>query len=75
MIDKIFKACHIPFLCNTFTNDGYIDRFVSKCKEGCCDSKNIEYITSRILSWNTLKMLSVPDESYINSNFWNGFCE
>ena len=30
LIDKMFKACHIPFFCNTFTNDGYIDRFVSE---------------------------------------------
>lgn len=70
LIDKLFKACHIPFMSNTITNDGYIDRCINRCKEGCCDSKNTEIISIPYLS---LDMFRVPDEKYINDNYLIGF--
>jgi hypothetical protein len=76
LIDKLMKACHIPFLCNTFTNEGYIDRLLNVSKKDCCDNNICEKI---ILHFSTISNLfdcfKIPDEAFIEREFQKGFTE
>ena len=67
LIDKFMKAAHIPLLCSSMTNDGYIDRCADIGKSGCCDSTNIEKIVCP--DFNLFDIIRVPDEAFIETQF------
>jgi hypothetical protein len=74
LIDKLMKSCHIPFLCNTITNEGYVDRMWNSGKNNCCyHSNNTEKL---ILDTNLscfIDLLKFPDETFIQTQFQQGF--
>ena len=72
LIDKLLKSCHIPFLCNTITNEGYIDRMWNSGKNNCCHHSTEKLILDTNLS-NTLDLLNFPDETFIQTQFQQGF--
>ena len=70
LIDKFMKAAHIPLLCSSITNDGYVDRCEDVGKAGCCDSTNIDKIVGE--DFNIFDMMCVPDEEFITTKFESG---
>jgi hypothetical protein len=69
LIDKIMKACHVPFLGKSITNEGYMDRLLDIGKEDCCHSCYTEKITNN----KVFNIFSIPNEEFIESQFHNGY--
>jgi len=69
LIDKIMKACHIPLLGKSITNEGYMDRMFDIGKEDCCHSCYTEKITNN----KVFNIFSIPNEEFIESQFDNGY--
>jgi hypothetical protein len=72
LVDKLMKACHVPFLCNSITNEGYIDRIFDVGKHGCCHSLNVEKIQVDE-QWDVLNMIQIPSQKTIKNQFQKGY--